>query len=352
MHFERWSLLIVGEALLRDITHISDFERNLLIDRATLGARLDGLVNAGLMDRVVDDDELGDHRFVLTDKGRDLEKVVREVDLWSERWSLPVPTPAELTIASSNGDGEALPRPTDVDVAPIELGLLGAFSLRVSGKPMPGLLPGSQRLLAFLALHDRPMSRVAVAGRMWPESSHERAGVSLRSALARLEPATRDAIILASAGLALGETVTVDLHAAHDLAHRLLLGEDAITDDDLSSASVETLALELLPDWHDEWIAADADDWRELRSTALEAASHLLATRSRPLEAARAARAAIKVEPLRESAHGALIQALLMHGNRSEALRVYERYRELLGDALNIDPTEELSDMVSGLRRT
>lgn len=349
LHFERWSLLIIGEALLRDVTRVSDFERNLLIDRGTLGARLDGLVNAGLMDRVTDDDQSADSRFVLTDKGRDLEQVVREVDLWSERWSLPVPTPAELTIASPNGESQE--QPTEADVAPIELSLLGAFSLRVSGKQVPGLLPGSQRLLAFLALHHRPMSRVAVAGRMWPESSHERAGVSLRSALARLEPATRDAIILASAGLALGDTVTVDLHAAHDLAHRLLLGDEAVTDDDLSSASIETLALELLPDWHDEWIAADADDWRELRSTALEAASHLLATRNQPLDAARAARAAIKVEPLRESAHGALIHALLMHGNRSEALRAFERYRELLGDALDIEPTQELSDMVSGLRR-
>jgi DNA-binding SARP family transcriptional activator/DNA-binding HxlR family transcriptional regulator len=349
IHFERWSLLIVGEALLRDVTCISDFERNLLIDRTTLGARLDGLVNAGLMDRVVDGDPSVEARFVLTDKGRDLEQVVREVDLWSERWSLPVPTPAELTIASPTDDG--VDHPVDAGVASIELGLLGTFSLRVRGEPLSGLLPGSQRLLAFLALHDRPMSRVAVAGRMWPESSHERAGVSLRSALARLEPATRDAIVLASAGLALGETVTVDLHAAHDLAHRLLLGEEAIADTDLSSASVETLALELLPDWHDEWILADADDWRELRSTALEAASHLLATRNRPLEAAHAARAAIKVEPLRESAHVALIRALLMHGNRSEALGAYERYRELLGDALNIDPTDQLSDMVSGLRR-
>jgi DNA-binding SARP family transcriptional activator/DNA-binding HxlR family transcriptional regulator len=349
LHFERWSLLIIGEALLRDVTRVSDFERNLLIDRATLGARIDGLVNAGLMDRVVEGDQLADSRYVLTDKGRDLEQVVREVDLWSERWLLPVPTPAELTMASPNGDRQQ--HPTDADVAPIELSLLGAFRLRVSGKQVPGLLPGSQRLLAFLAVHHRPMSRVAVAGRMWPESSHERAGVSLRSALARLEPATRDAIILASAGLALGDTVTVDLHAAHDLAHRLLLGDEAVTDDDLSSASVDMLALELLPDWHDEWIATDADDWRELRSTALEAASHLLATRNQPLEAARAARAAIKVEPLRESAHGALIHALLMHGNRSEALRAYERYRELLGDALDIEPTKELSDMVSGLRR-
>ena len=80
-------------------------------------------------------------------------------------------------------------------------------------------------------------------------------------------------------------------------------------------------------------------------------AQHLV-ERDRAVEAAHAARAAIKVQPLRESAHVALIRAHLLRGNRSEALDAYENYRELLVETLNIDPTEELSDLVSGLRRT
>ena len=354
--FERWSLLIIGEALLREVSRCSDFERNLLIDRSTLDARLAGLVSAGLMDRrfsseVGGSDDDGPY-FVLTDKGRDLESVVVELDAWSERWSLTVPTPADITMPSSSADDEqpSASIPSDAPTTRIELQLLGSFRLRVGGHEIPGLQMGAQRLLAFLALRNRPVSRTAVASQMWPDSSHERAGVSLRSALARLDPATRDAINIASAGIALADAVTVDLHEGQKLAHRLLRGEGDVRSVDLQSAAMETLTAELLPDWRDDWLAGDCDDWRQLRTTALEAMSQLLLDREEPLEAARAARAAIKVDLLRETGHAALIRAHLSHGNRSLALRAHENYRSMLHDALHIDPSPEFTDLVRDLR--
>jgi DNA-binding SARP family transcriptional activator/DNA-binding HxlR family transcriptional regulator len=351
IHFERWSLLILGEALLRDVSVAADFERNLLIDRATLTSRLEELVNSGLMDRRAASASSGEEAFELTDKGRDLERVIRELDDWSERWSLPVPTSADISLATDNNAAGTDQGRAETEVVPIEVNVLGSFRLRVGDQVIGGLPLGSQRLLVFLALHDRPVSRVAVAGKMWPDASHERAGISLRSALARLDPATRDAITVASAGLAIADTVTVDLHAAQDLAHRLLLGHETVTEADLAAAAVERLSMELLPDWHDEWILADSEDWRQLRTVALEEMAQILTDRDRPLEGAAAARAAIKVEPLRESAHVALIRAHLAHGNRSEAIGAYERYRELLLDVLNIEPTEQLAEMV-GFRNT
>lgn len=359
-HFERWSLLIVGEALLRDVTRCSDFERNLLIDPTTLTARLSGLVAAGLMDRRFANDadrhdpslpDDTDPQYVLTDKGRDLRGVIVELDAWSERWSLAVPAPAEITMESDGAQARDHDDDDAIEPTAIELSLLGSFRLRVGGREIAGLQRGSQRLLAFLALRNRPVSRTAVAERMWPDASHERAGVSLRSALARLDPTTRDAINIASAGIALADVVTVDLHAAHDLAHRLLRGEGVIRDGDLLSRSITTLTSELLPDWHDEWLDDDCDDWRQLRTTALEAMSQLLLDREEPLEAARAARAAIKVDPLRESAHAGLVRAHLAYGNRSQALRAHESYRSTLHDALGIEPTPEFVALVSGIRR-
>jgi len=68
-------------------------------------------------------------------------------------------------------------------------------------------------------------------------------------------------------------------------------------------------------------------------------------------EAAGAARAAMKVEPLRESSHASLIRVHLAEGNQSEALRVYERYRVLLNDVLGLEPTERLSDLVASIQR-
>lgn len=139
IYFERWSLLIIGEALLHDVTRISDFERNLLIDRATLKERLASLVNAGLMDHMVAQVEPPDAEYVLTDKGRDLEVVVRELDLWSERWSLPIPPAAELSIDPSPAQGGVFSPSADAATVPIELSVLGAFSLRVRGEQLTEL---------------------------------------------------------------------------------------------------------------------------------------------------------------------------------------------------------------------
>jgi two-component SAPR family response regulator len=68
------------------------------------------------------------------------------------------------------------------------------------------------------------------------------------------------------------------------------------------------LSSDLLPDWYDDWMIFEAEEWRQLRLHALEA----LATGRLPAErfgdAAEAALAAIHAEPLRESARAVLIR--------------------------------------------
>ncbi len=103
------------------------------------------------------------------------------------------------------------------------------------------------------------------------------------------------------------------------------------------------LAAELLPDWDDDWVVAAAESWRQLRLHALEAlVGHLTASR-RYGEATAAAVAAVAVEPLRESAHRALIGVHLAEGNRSEALRQYHRLRRPLA----AEPTAALRQLIA-----
>jgi DNA-binding SARP family transcriptional activator/DNA-binding HxlR family transcriptional regulator len=346
MHFERWSLLIIGEALHHGQTRYADFLNNLDIAPSTLTARLDGLISSGLMEMVESSEGSRNQRYVLTEKGRGLETVVAALDEWSERWALPVPAPADLTVVAEGGSMD-----DDVDREKIELSMLGAFTLSVAGAAIQGLSVGSQRLLVFLALHDRAMGRAAVAGTMWPEVSNANAGISLRSALSRLDPATREAILIASAGLSLADTVAVDYHEAQLLAHRLLEQDKPVAPADVSSAALATLSKELLPDWYDDWVVAEAEDWRQLRMNGLEALARLLIEDGRLGEAAGAARAAMKVEPLRESAHATLISVHLSEGNQSEALRVFERYRVLLLAALDLEPTPRLAELVSSIQK-
>lgn len=90
---ERWSLLILREALLAGITRFSDFQHNLGIATNVLATRLDGFVTSGLMER----DEHGDYR--LTDKGRELHPVLLAFNEWGNRWHAPDGPPGLFTHA-------------------------------------------------------------------------------------------------------------------------------------------------------------------------------------------------------------------------------------------------------------
>ena len=349
MQFERWSLLIVAEAMLRGTRRIRDFQRYLGLAPETLRLRLNGLVQAGIMDSVAAAD--GTPEYVLTAKGDDLSVAIRALDGWSREWDpLATPTTAE-TDAIEDPASEGHEPPSGLPVA-VEIFLLGGFRMRVGGIAAENLATGSQRLLVFLALHDRAIARIVLAGTMWPDVSDERAGISLRSALARLDPITRDAIQTGKAGgLGLGESVTVDLRDAVALAHRLLQEDGVVEPTDLDATAVATLSRELLPDWYDDWIVAEAEDWRHLRMNALEALAQRLLGLARLREAIGAARAAMRIDPLRESPHAMLIRIHLADGNQSEALGVFDRYREMLHTALDLEPTANVSQLVADIRR-
>lgn len=139
----------------------------------------------------------------------------------------------------------------------------------------------------------------------------------------------------------------IDLHEAQSLAHRLVYGRE-LQDGDLSSASIATLSRELLPDRYDDWVVPEAEDWRYLRMNALEALAQHLLDSGMPGEAATAARAAMRIDPLRESPQAALIRAQLAMGNRAVAVDVFERYRTILHAAVGLAPTQHLAGLLSG----
>ena len=61
---------------------------------------------------------------------------------------------------------------------------MNGFELRCDGELLPCSMT-AQRLLAFLGLHERPLQRHFVAGKLWTDFSEERALASLRSAIYR-----------------------------------------------------------------------------------------------------------------------------------------------------------------------
>lgn len=59
--------------------------------------------------------------------------------------------------------------------------------------------------------------------------------------------------------------------------------------------------------------------------------------------------AAVQGEPLRESAHRALIAVHLAEGNHAEALRQYRWFRQLLADELGLRPSARIVGLMGSL---
>lgn len=230
-----------------------------------------------------------------------------------------------------------------------ELGLLGGFLFSVRGSALLGISANSKRLLAFLAVSDRTMTRNQVAGTLWPESTGEHAGASLRSAVSRLEGPARQAVKVTAQDLGLTEGIVVDVHRSQALAHRLIERDSPRAEGDIGAAAVSALSDDLLPGWYDDWAVIAAEDWRQLRMHALEAVAARLTAADRLAEAAAAALTAVRAEPLRESARAALIRVHMAEGNQSNALGEFERYRVLLQAELGITPTSRLREVLAGL---
>jgi SARP family transcriptional regulator, regulator of embCAB operon len=226
--------------------------------------------------------------------------------------------------------------------------LLGGFSLWL-GSTLVTVPRASQRLIAFLALHGGMVRRAAVAGTLWPDASESHAYSDLRQALARLQSTARKALVASKLELGLAEGVAVDIRKARALARRLL--DPAVTPEqsELGAAAVGVLSAELLPDWDDDWVLLEAEDWRQLRLHALEGLAGRLAAAGRWGEAAGAACAAVRADPLRESARACLIRVHLAEGNQSEAVREFARYQELLQVDLGLQPTLGLRHLIDGL---
>jgi SARP family transcriptional regulator, regulator of embCAB operon len=242
------------------------------------------------------------------------------------------------------GESEAV---SSVSPGP-RISLLGGFQLESEGPAL--ILPeGSQRLLAFLALKGRLIQRQTVAGTLWPVATEAHASSSLRSALARLRGGARASVEATARDLGLADDVTVDLWDARALAHELLAPAEASPSTEPGREAISSLSAELLPDWYDEWALVEAEDWRQLRLHALEVLADRLTAQAKYGDAAAAALAAVRAEPLRESPRAALIRVHIAEGNPSEALREFARYGDLLMLELGVEPTERLRSLVADL---
>jgi DNA-binding SARP family transcriptional activator len=140
---------------------------------------------------------------------------------------------------------------------------------------------------------------------------------------------------------ALRPGVAVDIVEVAEWASRLIAQRSLPGDLSLNLPLAD--ALDLLPGCYDDWAIIERGRMRQRMLHALEALSRAMTASGRYGEAVEAAMMAIGVEPLRESAQRALLQAHLAESNLIEARRDFLSYRDLVQRELGVEPSMELA---------
>ncbi len=218
--------------------------------------------------------------------------------------------------------------------------VLCEFSLFVDGR-FVALSEGLQRLVAWLALEDRPRSRSMTAKTMWPERSDANGASSLRRALWRLNRDVPGLVTREGQVLGLASGTCVDLVEVQELARAAQEGTVQGT-----TPIVQQLAYDLLPAWPYQWLHVHRESLRQLRLHALERVAYNNLEAGRPADALAAALAAVGVEPLRESAQRTVVAIHVAEGNVGEALHQYHAYRTLLWSELRLRPGPDIEAML------
>jgi DNA-binding SARP family transcriptional activator len=242
--------------------------------------------------------------------------------------------------------GEVRRRPATRRVSPrLRVSLLEGFAVNVDDS-LVQLPHAAARVVVLVALQRAPLSRSRVAAILWPDFPAVRANACLRAALSRLMAACPGLVASSPAAVDLAPNVIVDARELDQLT--LSAGGDQLPDDQL----LEQLAVELLPGWEEEWVVLERDRLQQLCLCALERLADRQLDQRRFGPAIATIYAALRMDPLRESAARTLIEIHLAGGNRGSAVRCYLEFRKRSLAELGIEPSAEMQALVATLSNT
>jgi predicted ATPase/DNA-binding SARP family transcriptional activator len=222
---------------------------------------------------------------------------------------------------------------------------LGPPHIELDGAPVTLSLSKAQALLAYLAVTGEAHNREALATLLWPESDANHARASLRGVLRELNATLGPPWIQADRtrvelNTARGVWLDVAAFEAAFEAAALRKAVDLYRDDFMAGFSLSnSIAFE-------EWQLFQEKRLRQRLSRALAQLSQPADEDTASLARALAhAQRWVALDPLSEAAHQQLIRLHLRSGQRTEALRQYEAYAQILERELGIAPSRDITEL-------
>jgi DNA-binding SARP family transcriptional activator len=228
----------------------------------------------------------------------------------------------------------------------IEVRVIGCFGLRVDGVRVDvSAVPA--RIVAYLAVHPVPVCRSTLASVLWPDVPRDRALGNLRSALWRLPGGSRAAVSEDGGSLRLAEDVRCDLGSA--LRGVRTSRRELSAEPELRDLLAWAWRDELLAGWYDDWVLEARDTLQVRRAVYLEDLANASRSAGRRADSLMYATLAVGAQPLRESAHRALLRAHIDLGHVGEAWGLYREFETMLHQEVGARPSSGTVALVASL---
>jgi DNA-binding SARP family transcriptional activator len=247
----------------------------------------------------------------------------------------------------------------------LEISLFGKFSARYRSEPLLEHAPlRAQELLAYLMLHrGRAHPREALAEVLWGTAESEHVRKYLRQALWQLHAGLLPLGQKRAARLLHVEpgwveivgdgATTVDI-AAFERAFgeaRGSKGESLPAEQARSlSQAVQLYRGDLLEGWSQEWCAPERDRLRQMHLTILDKLMDYCEARSEYEAGIAYGTLSLRSDPARERTHRSLMRLFARSGDRTAAIRQFERCCAALHEDLDVVPEDSTLSLYIHIR--
>ena len=234
----------------------------------------------------------------------------------------------------------------------LDITLLGAPRVKRDSEAVTFDTRKAMALLALLALAERPRSREALCGLLWPAHDPDRARGALRRTLSTLrkgighnwiDPAGDSLALRRGPGLELDVARFRGLTAGGASEERL--GKAAAL---FSGDFMEGFSLRDSPEF-DDWQTGEARTLERELASVLRRLVELLVARGDFEYALPRAQRWLRLDPLHEPAHRELIRLYAWSGERAAALEQYRTCVRTLSQELGVAPVEETATLYEQL---
>lgn len=246
----------------------------------------------------------------------------------------------------------------------LSIQLFGKFCVRCDEKVVHGLeVLKEQELLSFLLVNrERPHARESLASLLWGDHPTEKSKKYLRQALWHLQ-STLDAQAKTHGGMLLVEYdwVQLDLHAEFSLDvavfERAYQSAQGAEGHDLTAAQVESLQQavqlykgDLLEGWYQDWCLYERERLQNMYLSMLKKLMSYCEARQMFEMGVFYGLIILRYDGAHERTHRQLMYLQYLAGDRTAALRQYERCAAALSEELGVQPNKHTTALYQQIR--